>query len=251
VPVYSTTASGAQDGFSTLGVWDDAVTAVAFGTVGVVEGIGLQFVVHTDFNAEGIPLDPPLIYPSFELTLVTSTLTYPVGNSFDIDVSFVPEAAPQPYSNVLLPETRDEVALVTGTLTAPETTFTVTVPTVLMVEYMRSSSWNGVISITLQSVLPALSALAFHSAENADPTLAPSVNATESPFHTGEWEGPAVGKRARLRHCPRTGMPVASDEMIRDGYVDGMMVSRDGWDPEDPEDKYVPSPLEGVVDDET
>jgi hypothetical protein len=45
-------------------------------------------------------------------------------------------------------------------------------------------------------------------------------------------------------------MPVASDHMTRDGYVEGMMVSPEGWDPRDPEDRYSPSPLEGVVDDE-
>jgi hypothetical protein len=28
------------------------------------------------------------------------------------------------------------------------------------------------------------------------------------------------------------------------------MVSPESWDPEDPEDRYVPSPFEGVLDDE-
>jgi hypothetical protein len=119
-----------------------------------------------------------------------------------------------------------------------------------MAEYMRSSSWNGIISLTVVVNLFVFAALRIHTAESLTPTLAPSISTTEVPFHTGEWAGPAFGRRARTRHCPRTGMPVASDHMTRDGYVEGMMVSPEGWDPRDPEDRYSPSPLEGVVDDE-
>ena len=241
--VYSTTTAGAQDGSAFAGVWDDAAFVLPV-SVGVTTG--LQFVVHTEFDAEGRPLDPALIYPSFDLTLSVNLALSP-GT---VDISFVPEAAPQPYSNLLLPGARDEVALVSVDVAMIDTTTVVTVPTVLMVEYLRSSDWNGIISLTLEGDFGLLASVSYHSADGPDPTLAPTATTIEVPFHTGEWDGPAFGRRARTRHCPRTGMPVASDHMIRDGYVDGMMVSAEGWEPVDPEDKYAPSPLEGVVDDE-
>ena len=241
--IYDTTAAGAQDGQVVAGVWAEGGATILL--TGLSTG-GLQFVVFNNFNAEGTPLDPPLIYPSFELTL--TVVTGDVGGS--VDVYFVPEAAPLPYSNALLPGGRDEVLLVESEYAFGDPTIDITVPTVLMVEYLRNSSWNGIISLTLVSDINVLFPLNVHSAEGADPTLAPSINTTEVPFHTGEWEGPAFGRRARTRHCPRTGMPVASDHMVRDGYVEGMMVSAEGWEPSDPEDRYFPNPLEGVVDDE-
>jgi hypothetical protein len=116
-----------------------------------------------------------------------------------------------------------------------------------MAPFVRSGSWNGIISLSLYwDGLP----VAWNADEGAGTGDEPSISTTEISHHTGFIKGPAFGRRARSRHCPRTGLPVASDEVIRDGYSEGLMVSKEGWDPEDPEEKYVPSPLEGVVDDE-
>jgi hypothetical protein len=116
-----------------------------------------------------------------------------------------------------------------------------------MMPYITSPSWNGIISL---SIFWWGQTANWYSDEDPGTGNEPTLTTTETPFHTGFIKGPAFGRRARSRHCPRTGLPVASDEVIRDGYSEGLMVSKEGWDPEDPEEKYVPSPLEGVVDDE-
>jgi len=246
VAIYTTTATGAQDGNTTiLGVWDGAAAAIAFNSL---TPTGIQFAVHTAFDSEGRPLDPVLVYPSFVLTL---TGTGNPGVDSTITTSFVPETAPEPYSTTLAPGSRNEVELAETVWPAAATSLEITVPTILMFEYLKNSAWNGIISLSFATVGNVLFSPVVHSAEAADPTLAPSINTTEVAFHTGQLEGPAFGRRARLRHGPRTGMPLASDQLVRDGYVEGMMVSPEGWEPEDPEDKYVPNPLEGVLDDET
>ena len=57
-------------------------------------------------------------------------------------------------------------------------------------------------------------------------------------------------RRTRAVHDYTMGYPALSDEFVQDGYLEGIMVHRDSWDPEDPDPTYNPSPMEGVVDDE-
>ena len=181
-----------------------------------------------------------------------------------MSVWFVPEAAPQPYSNTLIPGLRDEIRLgsaifadgdphsVTIDVNPPVPNTNGDMGAAGMSEYLRNSSWNGIVSLSLAWIddTGLTTPVAWVSDEGAGTGDEPSLLATEVGFHTGFIDGPAFGRRARSRHCPRTGLPVASDAVIRDGYSAGLMVSKEGWDPEDPEDRYVPSPLEGVVDDE-
>jgi len=83
----------------------------------------------------------------------------------------------------------------------------------------------------------------------------PTLVMTETPFHTGMMVGEGdLKRRARAVHSYKSGFPYLSDEAIPDGHTDGIMVHPDDYDPIDPvaegRGDYIPSPSEGVVDDE-
>jgi hypothetical protein len=85
--------------------------------------------------------------------------------------------------------------------------------------------------------------------------VSPTLTVVETPFHTGMMVGEEqLRRRARVVHSYKSGFPYLSDEAIPDGFTDGIMMHPDDFDPIDPvaqgRGDYVPSPLEGVVDDE-
>lgn len=108
---------------------------------------------------------------------------------------------------------------------------------------LSSANWNGRVAFIIQ-----------------DPSAANTVNysyltgtelvitASVWPFDTGVLGWPLGMGRVRL--CPKSGLPTLASEFVRDGYVEGMWVSPDYWDPEDPPDTFRPNPREGVVKDE-
>lgn len=264
--IYTTAAAtfpNSQDGNRTVtDTWDGTSATIVPawsvfpGAPGKVGYAGLQFEVPLTTDSEGRALDPNGI-SEFTLTLSQAAVPTAAGT---LVVFMVPEAAPLPYSNDLIPGDRNEIRLATVGYAAGDT-HSITIDANLpepnpngdlgspgMNPYIRSSSWNGIISLTLLWVSSV--AVAWTADDGAGTGDEPSISTTETQFHTGFISGPAFGRRARSRHCPRTGLPVASDELVRDGYSEGLMVSQSAWDPEDPEDRYVPSPLEGVVDDE-
>jgi hypothetical protein len=262
VPTYASTLTGAQDGFRTVfNAWNEASSFLqSNGTATDSDWFGLQFPVHTTFDSESRPLSPNLIWPSFDLTLNVRNIN--VGQTHTVIVYGLLEAAPDPYGisadGVLVGLRNEEPLLKTdGTAASGVVTstgvFTISdiAPTVIL-PYIMSSSWNGILSLSLQiNSDPMPSQMNVHSSRATDPTLGPSITTTEVPFHTGVVRGDAFGRRARSRLDHRLGYPVSSDNLVRDGYEDGLMVTPEAWDPEDPEDRYVPSPLEGVLDDET
>lgn len=259
---YTTNATNfpsSQDGARTsTDTWNGTSATLIPDSSGGITGklgwVGLQFAVPISTDVNGRTLDANLI-TNFTLTLQHAAPT-PAGV---LSVFYVPEAAPDPYSDTAVPGDRSEVFLTQATFEASDA-HTITVPLLAadatgtsamgaqaMTQYLRHSSWNGIVSLSL---LWLGDSVAWISAEDAADGNEPSISTTENIFHTGFVDGPAFGRRARSRHCPRTGLPVASDELVRDGWDNGQMVSARGWDPEDPEDRYVPNPLEGVVDDE-
>jgi len=248
---YDTEAAGAQDGHRTAAdVWDDTSISLQPGT-GVSGWVGLQF----DLNK--VTSDQPFITGA-SLTL-RALLGFPSGV---VSIYAVPELAPAPYSASLLPGNRDEILLDVGALSVGTSTDIIPIAYLpedttdgaylglsAMTHLLRNSGWSGILSLSVR--LDLGNGVLWRSAENNNPG-APLLTTTETSVeHTGILDGPAIGRRARSRLCPRTGLPVASDEMVRDGYIQNMMVSKAGWDPEDPPDRYVPSPMENVVDDET
>lgn len=245
MPIYTTAATGAQDGYNlNLGPWIDGTPTLLFG---VNYRAGLQFLVHNTFNAAGQILDPALIYPSFDLTLTASTP--PIAGTAIPAVAFVPEIAPAPYSNALSPGLRNEQGVIITSVTTA-TQVTITIPTLDMLQYIRHSGWNGIISLTV-TVLGLGTPFHFHSNDAADTSLAPSIDTgTETPFFTGI-EGHGV-ERGRPVRDMKTGLPAHAPDLTEDGYLPGIWTVPSQWDPADPRDER-PTELpdhEGVWEDD-
>jgi hypothetical protein len=254
MPTYLTSDAGAQDGFKTSGgLWDETSTTMGGSST---NPLGLRFKLHSSFDSFNRPLDPNYIWPTFDITLYLSAAP---ATSCILFLQYLAESAPAAFSDSLLPDGRGAVLMVDsngapttqtiaqGTASGTAVTFS-GIPSNPFIPYIRSSAWNGYIGLVFS--LTTLSSVFFHTSRATNPAFAPKLTTSEAKFHTGHLDGPAFGRRARLVHCPRTGMPLASDELVRDGYNDGMMVSPEGWDPEDAPDRYAHNPLEGVVDDE-
>ena len=267
MPTYRTSDTGSQDGFTTGSgssrTWDE--TGVTLGTAG---DIGLRFKISSSSSdSEGRLLNPARLYSPFTLTLYT---TNTLGGTYRLFI--VPESAPAAYGTTVgtdFPRDRlDKETTAGGTgalkdslgteLTSATVTITVAsadtavswtdLDIYSLLLHTNISDWNGYICLTI--LRGDFSVVGFHSSRAANSAYVPTLVTNEVAFHTGILQGPAVGHRARSRLCPRTGLPVSSDEMVRDGYSEGLMVSPEAWDPEAPDDEYVPNPHEGVVDDE-
>jgi hypothetical protein len=262
VPDYTTGQPGGQDGSSIGGGWVEAGTFLQHGA-GTDGWIGLVFDFQRNTEGErGLLLEPPLLN-SLTLTLVRSNVGAMTG---ELQVWYVPEMEPAAYATARLPGTRSEVQLSTtgagfdlGAGAGDVVRLTVLAPPpaqgIFAVPNTRqdglraqllSGRWRGQLALSVQLVGGSGTAL-WGSSES--PVLAaPTLASSESPFHTGQ-HNIAHGRRARVRHDPKDGLPYLSDEYVRDGYVEGMMVHPDNWDPVDPPDPHTP-PNEGVIRDE-
>ena len=271
MPIYTPTGTGAQDGYNNGGVWTESETTLKTGGTGVGGGeggpMGFRFKLHSEFDSESRPIEPALVWPSFSLSLTVAVSDDDgIVDSIPFWVYGVLEAAPEPYSNDLLPrnsprnETEFRLLDANGDDNAATYTMSDGVGTVLTWPYLdmsslvsshRSSQYNGFLCLTVQRAGGNnFGTVEFHSSEGATASFFPALTTTESAFTTGMLDGPSLHQRSRMRHDPRTGMPVASIAMVRDGFREGQMLSQEAWDPEDPPERYVPDPNEGVVDDE-
>ena len=246
-----------QDGNGRIGVSWNEFTTLQVSRGALIVSIGMRYQLHTEFDSESRPIEPALVWPSFDLTLYLAEAQLNTGT---FHLGIVPEAAPEAYSVALSPNDRDEVALLDtsgdassvtitiGAALGTAVTFSNVAISTTMTRLLRHSSYNGYFCLTI--TCDDGDRAIFHSSSATNSAYYPTLTTTEVAFTTGMWDGDSIDRRSRMRHCPRTGMPVASDAMIRDGWTEGLMVSEEGWEPEDPEDRYVPNPHEGVVDDE-
>jgi hypothetical protein len=104
---------------------------------------------------------------------------------------------------------------------------------------VNNAAWNGLVQFFL---IPS----AFWSVSITGATFAGRVNN----WHTGFMDA-RMDVRGRAVHDYKTGQPMMSHEAIEDGYLDGILVHPDNYDPSDPldDDPFTPPPGEGVVDD--
>ena len=104
---------------------------------------------------------------------------------------------------------------------------------------INDSAWNGLLQLFL---IPST----FWSVSITGATF---VGRTID-WHTGFIDA-KMDVRGRAVHDYKSGQPMMSQEATEDGYLDGIMVHPDNFDPADPldTDPFTPPPGEGVVDD--
>ncbi len=113
---------------------------------------------------------------------------------------------------------------------------------------IKDSLWAGKMNISLDWSGDGVG-IGIFAVKLSLPLLPFGLNMQTFPRHTG-WVDAPNRKRTRAVHDYTMGYPALSDEFVQDGFLEGIMVHRDSWDPKDPEPTYVINPLEGVVDDE-
>ena len=184
------------------------------------------------------------------------------GNAGTVRFYIVPQADPTAYDGT---STNQPFARITGTGSssaqflgqhvygsANNTRQTVTMSTTATGEtnsnlfrVISDSIWYGKMNISIDWT--AANSVAFAAGANSLGSF--QLNIQTWPGHTG-WVDAPNRKRTRAVHDYTMGYPALSDEFVQDGFLEGIMVHRDSWDPKDPEPTFVINPLEGVVDDE-
>ncbi len=269
-----------QDGFMQNPIIWEGATGFIGDAAETFVWAGFRFDISSTYSTDserGLPLEPP-IFNYMELTLSRAT---EVANTSGVGyVFFVPEFEPPRYSIGRRPSQRDEW-LIGYTDSAFSDTTSVTLP-------IGDKDTRILPANFPDGVQPALDELAANDQGNlmnnfgrfqsflqnsqADGTFAlsvyievvggdvqfystrssgtvPGLNVVEHGFHTGHNTG--ILRDSRIRHCPRSGLPDHADKYIPDGYVEGLMVSPDWYEPEDRTgmDRIIPSE-EGVIKDE-
>jgi hypothetical protein len=273
-----------QDGYSrTNTIWDESRTYN--GDAGETEcWYGFVFDVSSLYSTEserGLALEPPIIN-YMELTL--NRVGAAVSTAGEAYVFFVPSftqiayaagaSNPSRWSEWLIGYTNTASVFTGTTLTIPigdddsiisslPTRSYFVAPSNTAVNgsdtgdlianfgrfqgYVRNSQWDGTFALSVYLTVTGGDVQMWSSRGSG---TVPGLNVTTHGFHSGQ-QGLPLRRRARVRHDPKSGFPGLSDEFIKDGYREGMMVLPESWDPEDRTGQdFYPPPSEGVVDDE-
>jgi hypothetical protein len=273
---------------ATFGQWAGATANL--GDSGETEvWMGFVFDISSSYSTDSersLALEPPIFnFMELVLTRVTST----ANTSGVAYVTFVPEFSPDDYASTptsLRPTWRNEWVIgytedsdvftnsasltipigdkdevitppdsgyvnhtgpVANAVINPDDTGNLMVNFGRFQSYLQNSQSDGTFALSVYIAVVG-GDVEFHSTEGTG--TVPGLNATQHNFHTGVTGWP-MDRRARVRHCPKSGFPGLSDEFIKDGYRQGMWVLPRSWDPEDRTNMdFHPSPTEGVVDDE-
>lgn len=261
---YSTSASGAQNGYALGGGWVGDPGELIVSSVGSPDTYtGLVFTWGVELDALGRPLGPPVLLAEMTLTLVTTPAFTSDPGETTIELYVVPEAAPDDYGTET-PTLRDELLVAAVVVSLDEVPKSVvfelgtyegdddqsetcaTNLETMRTLYWSSSRWSGRAAFTV--TIPSGS-FDWHFCSSTTPDgTAPVLTSVEESFHTGI-DGPLDKGRNRL--CPRLGTPLYAVDAVEDGYRKGLMVDPRAWDPEDRSQlDFHPPPKEGVIDDE-
>jgi len=116
--------------------------------------------------------------------------------------------------------------------------------------YMNNSNWDGILGVNLYINGTEIGGLTdgatFHGGSNIN---RPVFSYDEAKFNTGHDVG-GVNRHARAIHCTRSGLPAMSDQLVEDGWTEGLYVLGDWWESDDRSQKFVNiSDTEGSTDD--
>ena len=269
-----------QDGFMrTPAIWEGTTGFIGDATETFVWA-GFIFDISSTYSTDGergLPLEPP-IFNYMELTL--SRVSAVANTSGAGYVFFVPEFEPVNYrtgrkasqrdewligytnsafsntTSVILPiGDKDDIILPIPDGTQPAETIDILNTNdqgILMnnfgrfQSYLQNAQSDGTFALSVYIEVVG-GDVQFYSTRGSGTT--PGLNVVEHGFHSGHNTG--ILRDSRIRHCPRSGLPDHADKYIPDGYVEGLMVSPDWYEPEDRTgmDRIIPSE-EGVIKDE-
>ncbi len=109
---------------------------------------------------------------------------------------------------------------------------------------LMRQDWNGRLGLSIQLVAADF-ALSFSSSTGSN---GPTLPTTETAFHTGHYIG--GGHRGRARHCPKSGRPIATGDLVEDGWFEGLLVEPEWFEPRDTQGEFELPDSEGDIDDE-
>ena len=228
-------------------------------------------------TSRDLRLEPPVI-KSLSLSLYPTTITGVAGGGttglFEYQLWFVDELAPLNYSTALRPGFRDnETALsvvsVEGVTVTQDTRLVIPIltdPATLTAGGTRLESgeddlraliadanFSGRVAISLRMDHQEPGIYRFMTGEIATGANTTTANrplgvAEEYSFHSGHDIG--GGHKGRARHDPKSGLPIATKDLVEDGWFEGMYTSVDWRDPADTQGEFDLPDSEGDITDE-
>ena len=179
---------------------------------------GVSSPAPEDFATGNTPTDIQNAGNSFTIATITSTSGHWVlnGSTYDLvfELDFLADYV-EPASGVTLPSPLHTT--------------------------VNNPLWNGVVQFILAN-----------STSGTTTTITGATYAGNvHKWHTGA-TGFQMDRRARVVRDYKTSQHYLSDEAVEDGYLDGIMLNRDNFDPADPieDNPYIPPPDEGVAVDD-
>jgi len=191
----------------------------------VVRGY-LGFTVHSDFDADGKPLDPPI----FTDLTITLTLASNIGLGVSRTVKLYYCTDPT-ETNPFTPLAAGTNTLLTSgqfSSTAAGTELDLTITAGTINPYYLKSDWNGVLVFELRTDSATGPTIA--TAENA--TYDGAVLTAESVSFLTGISGPWRAQ-SRVDRCDKCGLIDVREKFVKDGFNPGLWVCKDCWDPED------------------
>lgn len=238
------------------GVWNSTSTTLSLLSGATWAGLHFDLFASIREPEQGYLQAPPIIDslltdPSLIPALTAPTLSLQQVNAaaLTFNVRFSPEVDPEPYSAASNPGSRGEL-FVGSQLFLPGPGVgvrqSITLDQTVMAPYTTHRNWRGRMAMMV-AVVPFLSSTDLYSLEATSGWATLEVD--QHSFHTGGMDFPHH-RRGRVVHDYKMGYPYMSDESVADGYLEGVKVHPDSWDPKDPTPTYVPPTGEGVADDD-
>lgn len=244
--IYELHGLNAQAGYyDTVGqVWTEI--DLISGILGVASPIGMIFDRDITENLElerSLRLDPVQVRKMVLTLIVSGTpnpiLAGPPPWSFPTKIWFINEQNVPKYNTTLYPTNRpNEELILDTTITVnavgdiisltilPDYTQTILTPGQDKLRAYMLSQGSKTLALSLSFTMATNFSLSWKDENDPVEANHPKITATlVGAFHTGHDLG--SGHRGRARHDPRSGLPIATGDLIDDGWTEGLRVSPD------------------------
>lgn len=212
----SRTATLAQVGYTTGGVWNTTTDPMAVTSAG---NCGMKFTLPTRGNQTAYS------YSGMSLTLTTGIAGLSGTATASVTFPSSPEQwnnwSPADWSTANPPASASVRAVGTATLpSTTDTSFTINLDIAIMGAVYRRSGWNGGLYLTLAT------------SSGSRIKRACSLVATGEVPTEGAISG-HIDANSGVQRCNRCIRILPREQMIQDGYLSGMLVCPECWEPEE------------------